>query len=133
VRANKKVNIMEIQGAHVAEIATFMPGENDGLAAARWSVPCPPVGVEDTQGSRCSVCGRTLAEEWEYLPCDVCGATVCSECISKADGHRMCPVCTSELEPWTELDSGITGVEADATWEDDLSEWGVEEIPATFT
>ena len=60
---------------------------------------------------RCSVCGRPVAEEWEYLECTGCSAVVCSACIRCIDGRRVCPVCS------VELDAGhlgpITGVSED--------------------
>ncbi|MDP7079446.1 MAG: hypothetical protein QF415_06130 [Candidatus Undinarchaeales archaeon] len=128
------MTMMETQGNNVPELATMFPAEAGELAAATLpNLETKRDHYHLLPEHNCTVCGRPLEEQWEYLPCDACGATVCSECIAKADGHRVCPVCTSELEPWTGLDSGITGVETDATWEDDLSEWGVEEIPAAFT
>jgi len=125
---------MEIQGNQVPELATVFPVEASELTAATLPILDSERDQYHIQHERnCSVCGCPLEEEWEYLPCDACGAIVCSECISKADGHRICPVCTSELEPWTELGSGITGVEADATWEDELAGCNLEGLPRAFT
>ncbi|MDP6627507.1 MAG: hypothetical protein QGG50_06375 [Methanopyri archaeon] len=68
-------------------------------------------GTEDAR--RCSVCGRTVAEEWEYMECVGCGAVVCSACIRRVDGRRVCPVCSVELVPGTGHPCTITGVTED--------------------
>lgn len=58
----------------------------------------------------CSVCGSIVAEDWEYLQCAGCKAIVCSACIRRIDGYRMCPVCSTELVPRTGPSCSITGV-----------------------
>lgn len=68
----------------------------------------------ETEDARCcSVCGRAVAEEWEYLECTGCSAVVCSACIRRVDGQRVCPVCSVELVPWTGHPCTITGVTED--------------------
>ncbi|MDP7078692.1 MAG: hypothetical protein QF415_02295 [Candidatus Undinarchaeales archaeon] len=65
-------------------------------------------GAENAR--HCSVCGCAVAEEWEYLECTGCSAVVCSACIRRVDGRRICPVCSVELVPGTGHPCTITGV-----------------------
>ncbi|MDP7079552.1 MAG: hypothetical protein QF415_06660 [Candidatus Undinarchaeales archaeon] len=71
--------------------------------------------LTERDGERtCTVCGSAVEEEWEYLECGGCRAVVCSACIQRVEGRRVCPVCLGEIGPGRVHAAPITGTGEDA-------------------